>query len=186
MSDIIQKGKRVFLRYPTRQDRDEFQELRKRSRRFLRRWEPSPQKGVDQYGAAAFTRYYTTARSERMHRLLVCRLEDGAIVGSVGINEVVHGCFQSAYLGYWVGAPFARCGYLSEGVSLAVRYAFKTLRLHRVEANIQPDNAASIALVRRCGFRLEGYSPRYLKIAGRWRDHERWALIREEWKKGGA
>ncbi len=63
--------------------------------------------------------------------------------------------------------------------------AFGELGLHRLEANIQPDNAASIALVRKPGFRLEGYSPRYLKIAGRWRDHERWAILAEEWRRHG-
>ncbi len=184
MGDIVQEGKKVLLRYPTREDRDEFQELRIRSRRFHKKWEPSPPKGIDQYGSAAFTRYCMSARSERVHRLLVCRHEEGAIVGSVVLSEIVRGCFQSAYMGYWVGAPFVRRGYLSEGVSLALRHAFVALRLHRVEANIQPDNKASIALAKRCGFRLEGFSERYLKIAGRWRDHERWAVLREEWKKG--
>jgi ribosomal-protein-alanine N-acetyltransferase len=58
-----------------------------------------------------------------------------------------------------------------------VRHAFRRLRLHRLEANIQPGNAPSVALAKACGFTREGYSPRYLKIAGRWRDHERWAIV---------
>lgn len=114
---------------------------------------------------------------------LVCRLADGAIVGGININEIVRGVFQSGYLGYQVGAPYARQGYMTEALALTVRIAFGRLRLHRVEANIQPGNKASIALVRRAGFRREGLSRRYLKIDGRWRDHERWALTNEDWRR---
>jgi [ribosomal protein S5]-alanine N-acetyltransferase len=103
-------------------------------------------------------------------------------VGSVNLSEIVRGRFENAYLGYQVGAPFARQGYMTEALALALRIAFGPLRLHRVEANIQPRNVASIALVRRAGFRREGLSRRYLKIGGRWRDHERWALLVEEWR----
>jgi ribosomal-protein-alanine N-acetyltransferase len=71
---------------------------------------------------------------------------------------------------------------MREGIQLVLRNAFLTLRLHRVEANIQPGNRASIALARGAGFRREGFSPRYLKIGGRWRDHERWALLADEWR----
>ena len=89
---------------------------------------------------------------------------------------------QSAYLGYYALAPNARQGYMRDGLDLMLRYAFRTLRLHRVESNIQPANRRSIKLVRRAGFVREGYSPRYLKIDGRWRDHERWALLVEDWR----
>ena len=85
-------------------------------------------------------------------------------------------------MGYYIGAPFAGRGYMTEAIRLMLRYAFRDLKLHRIEANIQPENVASIALVRRAGFRREGYSPRYLKISGRWRDHERWAILAEDWK----
>ena len=86
------------------------------------------------------------------------------------------------YLGYAVGKPFANQGYMRDGLELVLRHAFVSLRLHRVEANIQPTNATSIALARGAGFRREGFSPRYLKIGGRWRDHERWAVLAEEWR----
>jgi ribosomal-protein-alanine N-acetyltransferase len=100
----------------------------------------------------------------------------------INVSEIVRGAFQSAYLGYYAFVPHAGRGHMTEGLALALRWAFGTLHLHRVEANIQPDNEASRALVRRLGFRREGFSPRYLKIGGRWRDHERWALVAEDWR----
>jgi len=92
------------------------------------------------------------------------------------------GGFRSAYLGYFVGARYARHGYMTEALQLMLDYAFRKLKLHRLEANIQPTNLSSIALVKRAGFMCEGYSRRYLKIGGRWRDHERWAILYEDWK----
>jgi ribosomal-protein-alanine N-acetyltransferase len=105
-----------------------------------------------------------------------------AIVGAINLSQIFLGASRNACLGYFVGAPFARCGCMTEALQLVLGHAFRHLRLHRVEANIQPDNAASRALVMRAGFRLEGFSPRYLKIARRWRDHERWAITVEDWR----
>ena len=104
----------------------------------------------------------------------------GGVVGVVNLNEIVAGAFQSAYLGYWGMARFAGRGLMTETLALAVAHAFWDLGLHRVEANIQPTNARSIALVRRLGFRKEGFSQRYLRVAGQWRDHERWALLADD------
>lgn len=115
--------------------------------------------------------------------LLVCRAEDDAIMGSIALSQIVRGNFHSAYLGYQIGVEFAGQGYMSEAIQLMLRHAFVNLKLHRLEANIQPGNTASIALVKRAGFVQEGYSPRYLKICGRWRDHERWAIVAENWRK---
>jgi len=129
-----------------------------------------------------FAGWLRTSRGGRHEKLLVCRIEDGALLGASNINEIVRVPSQSAFLGYWIGAPYARQGYMTEALQLALHYAFRTLGLHRVEANIMPVNRASIMLVRRAGFRREGYSPRYLKIAGRWADHERWALLVEDWR----
>ena len=110
----------------------------------------------------------------------MCREEDGAIAGVYNVGQIFYGPFRSAYLGYYGFAPFAGHGYMHEGLRLVLRHAFGPLGLHRLEANIQPENGSSIALVSGAGFRLEGLSPRYLKIAGRWRDHERWAILAEE------
>jgi ribosomal-protein-alanine N-acetyltransferase len=90
--------------------------------------------------------------------------------------------FKSTYLGYYAFAPQDGQGLMSDGLSLALDVAFRALRLHRVEANIQPANTRSTALVRRAGFVREGFSRRYIKLAGRWRDHERWALLAEDWR----
>jgi ribosomal-protein-alanine N-acetyltransferase len=107
---------------------------------------------------------------------LVRNRETGEIAGYIEITNIVRGPFQSAYLGFYVFKGFERQGYMKRALRTIVQRAWKALRLHRLEANIQPANAASIALVRSLGFQKEGYSPRYLKIGGRWRDHERWAI----------
>ncbi len=100
----------------------------------------------------------------------------------INLSEIVRGAFQSAYLSFYAHARHSRQGFMSEGLPAVVREAFRALRLHRLEANIQPGNQGSLALVERLGFRLEGFSPKYLKIGGRWRDHQRFALTRESWK----
>ena len=176
----IAVGRRVFLRKPAGPDRAEYLALRRDSAQFLERWEPRPT--ATRAVARQFADWVASARNGRHEKLLICRNEDDAILGAINLNEIVRGPAQSAYLGYWIGARFARQGYMTEALQLALRHAFRILRLHRVEANILPINRASLALVRRAGFRREGYSPRYLEIAGRWADHERWALLAEEWR----
>ena len=125
------------------------------------------------------------ARSMReTNRTFAARLKaSGELVGIISVSEIVHGTFQSAYLGYYGFEPHAGKGLMSEAVRLVAEHAFRTLKLHRLEANIQPGNRASIALAKRLGFKREGYSPRYLKIGGRWQDHERWAVLKEEWTR---
>ena len=103
----------------------------------------------------------------------------GAVAGVVNLSEIVLGVFRSAYLSYWGYAGFGGRGLMTDALREAVRFAFDELGLHRVEANIQPENTRSIALVQRAGFAKEGFSPDYLFIGGAWRDHERWALRAE-------
>ena len=129
--------------------------------------------------AQAFGAYLERIRSDDCYGFLVCLETDDCLVGTVNLNEVVRGCFQSAYLAYYVFHPYERKGLMTEGLKLVLQYAFTSLGLHRLEANIQPENSASIALAKRCGFEKEGYSKRYLKIGDRWRDHERWAILKE-------
>ena len=167
---------RVLLRSPTRADREEFIALMRASRAFHSPWATAP---TDDERFAA---YLADARRADFEAMLLCREADDAIIGFFNLSQIVRRGFQSAYLGYAVGKPFAGQGYMREGLELVLRHAFTTLRLHRVEVNIQPSNDKSIALARGGGFRREGFSPRYLKIGGRWRDHERWAILAEEWR----
>jgi [ribosomal protein S5]-alanine N-acetyltransferase len=167
---------RVYLRAPSRSDADEFVALMRASRAFHRPWATAP---ADEERFAA---YLADARRPDFEAMLACRRADHAIIGFFNLSQIARGLLQSAYLGYAVGKPYAGQGYMRDGIELVLRHAFATLRLHRVEANIQPGNQASIALARGAGFRREGFSPRYLKIGGRWRDHERWAILSDEWR----
>jgi len=124
---------------------------------------------------------YIARRGASFVPLGVFRNEDGSLVGVFNISQIVLGLFCSAYLGFYAFAPYARQGYMREGLELVLHLAFEHVGLHRLEANIQPGNTNSIALIRRVGFQREGYSPGYLFIAGAWRDHERWAIRREIW-----
>ena len=125
-------------------DREEFCRVRRESSAFHRPWEPSPAPGLDPYGPEAFARYLEGSERVDLKRLLVCAREDGRIVGSINLSQIFRGAFQNAYLGYWIGAEYAGKGYMREAVRLALRHAFTTLELHRVEANIMPRNAASL------------------------------------------
>lgn len=109
------------------------------------------------------------------------RDEPKRFVGAFALSEIVRGNFQSCYLGYWANEEFAGRGLMGDGLELVVDQAFRVEKLHRIEANIQPENERSAGLVKSRGFRSEGVSPRYLKIRGRWRDHEHWVLLREDW-----
>jgi ribosomal-protein-alanine N-acetyltransferase len=173
----VQTGDRVFIRHPVAADRREFLDRAAASRRLLAPW-------VAQPSGATFEEYLRRTRRIDALCFFVCRREDGAIVGVASVGAIVRGAFLSGYLGYHAFEPFAGLGYMSEGIRLVLHHAFGAAGLHRVEANIQPGNEASRRLAARIGFRLEGFSPRYLKIRGRWRDHERWAILAEEFLTG--
>jgi ribosomal-protein-alanine N-acetyltransferase len=174
------KSHPVHLRAPRARDRTEFL-ARVAASRALHR--PFVQPPASPKGYAG---YLARSSQADFSAHFVCRSEDDAIVGVFNLSQIVLGPFRSAYLGYYAFAPFAGRGYMTAGLEQLLRYAFIELRLHRIEANLQPSNVASRALVQRCGFSQEGYSPRYLKISGRWRDHERWALLKENWKRGSS
>lgn len=125
------------------------------------------------------------SNGERRERYLVWHRGEQReeLVGYVAINELTWGVFENGCLGYWVNAPWAGQGQMSRALELLIGHVFKRRerRLHRLEANIQPGNVTSKRLIERLGFRLEGLSPRFLKLDGEWRDHERWAITREDW-----
>ena len=170
------RGRTICLRPAVMRDFDEFAHLMKVSWPAYRGW-IHPFKGKNQ-----FREYVSKGRNGEDFWFLICRATDGRIVGTISLFMIHRRSFQNAVVGYMVGAPYARRGYATEALELVVRFAFGKLKLHRIEANIQPDNVASLALARRAGFQREGYSPRYLKIGGRWRDHERWAILAENWR----
>jgi ribosomal-protein-alanine N-acetyltransferase len=164
----------MSIRPPRRSDETEFVERVRASRALHGTWSnlpDTPERFVDLLVGAS-------GPAEAVY--LMVRDEDGAMVGIARLSQIVLGNFRSAYLGYAAFVPFDGRGYMTEGLQLVLREAFGELGLHRVEANVQPENARSIALVERLGFRREGYSPRYLKISGRWRDHVRYAILAED------
>lgn len=173
-TDRAQGPARVRLEAPTLHRCDDFLDSVRRSRRLHGRWVDAPR------DREQFESYLDRAdRPSQFCRFVLT--PTGELAGVVNVSEILRGNFLSAYLGYYALAPHHRRGYMTEGLRLVVGEAFRVHRLHRLEANIQPDNIASRRLVRRLGFHREGFSPRYLKIAGRWRDHERWAITREDW-----
>lgn len=111
----------------------------------------------------------------------LAKTSDGSLIGCINVGSIVRGPFQSAYVGYYAFEPSQGTGLMKRAMAITITYAFTELGLHRLEANIQPENSRSIGLVKSLGFRLEGYSPRYLKVDGEWRDHERYAVTSEEW-----
>lgn len=159
-------------------DREAFVAAMKASRRLHRPWVAPPTT------AAEFDEWLRRSREDPFEVLLVRRIEDDGIAGYFQLSQIVRGAFQNAYLGYAAVAAHAGNGYMREGMALLLRWAFAEQGLHRLEANVQPGNESSIALVRGAGFVKEGYSERYLKVGGRWRDHERWAIRAEQWRPG--
>lgn len=169
-------SKPVFLEPISESRKSEFLELAKRSQDFHKKWSAPPST------SAKFSKYMGRIGNDTYRCFYVCRTIDKKLVGVINISQIFRGDLQSAYLGYYVFEPFAKNKYMSSGLSLVLKEAFKNLKLHRLEANIQPTNVASKKLAKRLGFRLEGYSKRYLRVDGKWRDHERWAITIEDWK----
>ncbi|MFG3008931.1 GNAT family N-acetyltransferase [Streptomyces cinerochromogenes] len=178
-SRYLAEGPRVALRPFTPQDGPEFTARARESKDLHRPWLFPP----DSDEAYADYAGRLVADPDRAG-FLVCEKDSGAIAGFININNIVRGGFQCGALGYGAFAHAAGRGLMREGLELVIGYAFGPLGLHRLEINVQPGNAASIALARGAGFRLEGFSPDMLYVDGAWRDHERWALTTE--MRGGA
>jgi ribosomal-protein-alanine N-acetyltransferase len=132
--------------------------------------------------APEYDAWLTRAARADFDASLAVRPDDGAIVGYFNISQIIRGPLQSAFLGYGGVAEWSGLGYMTAALRLVVERAFTDLGLHRLEANIQPGNQPSVALVERCGFVREGFSERYLKIGGHWRDHLRFAIRDDQWR----
>ena len=168
------KGKKIFLRYPRAEDFAEYTKLAKASEKFHRNLMKMSKTREE------FDGFLERNKKDENETFLICRANDGAIAGMINLSQIFRAGFQNAYLGYGLGVNFIGKGFMNEAIALVLRFAFKDLKLHRIEANVQPGNLPSIAVLKRNGFTKEGFSRRYLKIGGRWRDHERWAIIEED------
>jgi ribosomal-protein-alanine N-acetyltransferase len=177
-STISASGQRVHLRPPQKSDEAAFLKAARASRALHGRWARAPATRAE---FAAFVKRYGGALPGQAG-FLVVRNADQALCGVFSFSEIVRHAFQSAYLGYFAFVPHQRTGYMTEGIALALDIAFRRLDLHRVEVNVQPANRRSLDLVARVGFTREGYSRRYVKIGGRWRDHFRFAMLAEDWR----
>lgn len=164
---------KVIIRHPGPDDAAGFLAAVGRSRRLHGQWVAPPAT------PSAYDNYLERISCDTHYGfLVVCRTTQD-LVGVINLNEIIRGSFRNAFLGYYAFSGQTGRGLMEAGLRLVIRHAFGKLKLHRIEANIQPRNTASLDLVRRCGFVCEGFSRRYLKIGGRWRDHERWALLAE-------
>jgi ribosomal-protein-alanine N-acetyltransferase len=166
---------KLSLLEPTARLRARFIEAALQSRALHGRWVHAPDT------PQRFAAYLKHMREPNARGHWVCTAA-GELAGVINVTQIVSGVFRSAYLGYYALAPHAGKGYLREGLTQVIDRAFREYGLHRMEANIQPENTRSIELVKGLGFELEGYSPKYLKLGGRWRDHERWAIRVETWR----
>lgn len=173
---------RVRLRPGRPRDWRAWARLRGQSRNFLAPWEPTWPS--DALSRAAFRRrlqqYAAEMRDGQGYSFLIFRKSDRALVGGISISNVRRGVAQSASLGYWIGAPYARQGYMSEALTAVLDFGFTTLGLHRIEAACLPSNEASQGLLRKVGFHEEGYAREYLRIDGVWRDHVLFGVLRTD------
>jgi ribosomal-protein-alanine N-acetyltransferase len=175
-------GAGVSLRAPQSGDHAEWAALRELSRDFLTAWEPTWP--ADDLTRGAFRRrlkrYADDQRSDLAYAFLIFRSQDNAMIGGLTLANVRRGVAQAGSIGYWIGAPYARHGYMTAAVRALVPYCFGTLRLHRLEAACIPGNDASISLLEKTGFTREGYARRYLCINGAWQDHLLYARLQDD------
>jgi [ribosomal protein S5]-alanine N-acetyltransferase len=174
-------GQGVTLRTPQMTDYAEWAAVREKSREFLTPWEPTWP--VDDLTRGAFRRrirrYAEDLRSDQGYAFVILRNPDGVLVGGLTLANIRRGVAQAASLGYWMGLPFIRHGYMTAAVGAIIPFAFTTLRLHRLEAACIPTNTASIRLLEKTGFVREGYAREYLCINGIWQDHLLYARLQE-------
>jgi [ribosomal protein S5]-alanine N-acetyltransferase len=171
--ELVIEGERHILRPPRSQDHPAWSRLREESRAFLEPWEPVWP--ADDLTPAAFRarlrRYGRSIEEDTGYPFLIFDRSTGGLLGGLNLTQVRRGAASMASLGYWMGAPHAGKGHMTEAVRLLLAAARSRLNLRRIEAACLPENAASIRLLTRAGFEREGFAPEYLNIAGQWRDH---------------
>jgi len=175
-------GNGVTLRLPQSGDYAEWAALREASRTFLVPWEPTWP--ADDLTRGAFRRrlkrYAEDVRNDLAYAFLIFRSDDNAMIGGLTLANIRRGVAQAGSIGYWIGAPFARKGYMTSAMRVLIPFCFGTLRLHRMEAACIPGNTASIRLLENTGFQREGYARSYLCINGTWQDHLLYARLKDD------
>ena len=173
---------RLTLRPPMHTDFRPWAALRQSSADFLVPWEPSW--AADHLSRKGFTNRVYWAQRSIAHGtalpLFLIRRSDDALLGAITLDHIKRGPAQSGITGYWIGAPYARNGYMREAVKAVVHHAFTTLDLSRVEAGCLPENTPSRKLLEQCGYKYEGVAQSYLQINGRWRNHVLYANLRHD------
>jgi [ribosomal protein S5]-alanine N-acetyltransferase len=180
--DVNIRSTRVYLRHPTMQDYAAWAELRALSRAHLSPWEP--QWTRDELTRSNFRRrlrqYQRELRDDQGYPYLIFDETDSVLIGGLNLSNIRRGVAQAAALGYWMGAPYVGRGLMTEAVRAAMRFAFGSLRLNRLEAACLPSNVASQRVLEKAGFTREGRARRYLKINGLWQDHDLFALLQDD------
>ena len=176
------KGERVMLRMPVPGDYREWAALRTASRKFLVPWEPRWPADELERGPwrQRLGRYRQDFAQGTAAAFFIFEIGSGKLVGGITLANIRHGVSQSGQIGYWIGEPFAGQGFMLEALGLVSRFAFDTLRLHRIEAACIPDNKRSMRVLEKAGFRREGLLRSYLRINGDWQDHYLYALIADD------
>jgi [ribosomal protein S5]-alanine N-acetyltransferase len=171
--EAIIRGHGIMMRRPRADDYEAWALLRAQSKDFLAPWEPVwPSDDLSRSGyRRRLKRYDDEIRLDHAYPFLIFTDDGKHLIGGLTLGQVRRGVAQSGTLGYWIGSPFAGKGYMTSAVTIILRYAFDTLKLHRVEAAVMPENLASLRVLEKAGFRHEGFAPDYLCIAGHWRDH---------------
>jgi ribosomal-protein-alanine N-acetyltransferase len=172
----MDRSSELHLVPPTEERRAQVLDAMRRSQPFHRPWIYPP------ITDAEYDRWLERQATDEFEGFLILRRSDDMLVGVCNLSQIIRGNLQGAFMGFGAVAEFAGRGYMRAGIGMVLDQAFGRLRLHRVETNIQPANRASVALVSGLGFVREGFSERYLKVGGRWRDHERWAIRAESWR----
>lgn len=178
----VLKRQGLYLRTPHTADFEQWAALRAQSRTFLQPWEPVWP--ADDLTRAAFRRrvrrYAEEIRDGQAYPFFIFRQADDGLLGGLTFSNVRRGVVQATTLGYWMGAPHAGKGLMTEAVRASLTFVFGHLALHRLEAACLPGNASSIHLLEKVGFTREGLARRYLCIDGRWQDHLLYALLSDD------
>lgn len=173
---------RLALRLPKQGDYLQWYELREESRNFLEPWEPTWSSG--HLSRKAFSERVRWARTSVQNGsalpLFLLRQVDDVLVGGITLDQIRLGPAQKGSLGYWIGKPFARRGYMEEAIDATVYHAFTDIGLSRIEAACLPNNVASRRLLEKTGFKYEGVAQSYLQIHGRWQNHVLYANLRRD------